>query len=253
MVLAIPFFSLLTNADGLMVQNRIGQVYVLEKSGRAEATPSFTQKLRIEVLGTLETRISTIEDKDGNVVMTETAILRDGHMSEHTVEQLQIEERFELRVKDDKVTFKTSKILAPTSSGKREIKLISETSQDLPTVFLTGPGTEAFIKQESETIMKGESVRASFGVFEVERTVDFVFVKDLKSSTAEVLALKMSPKSLWLSLLVDTIELRFDPKSFQLLSFQGRMPLRKKVGKDWKPLDAVVFYENVASPAGGNK
>ena len=48
---------------------------------------------------------SEIKDKDGKVVMTEKADLKDGKILHQFVEQLQINEAYELKVDGKKATF----------------------------------------------------------------------------------------------------------------------------------------------------
>jgi hypothetical protein len=239
---ALVAISILTafglKAQAADVENRVGKIYPIGKD--PVGSPLFTQKIRIEKTGDGRRTNSTIEDADRKIVMTEVAVFNGDDIVEQTVEQLQIQERYELRVKDGKVTYRTFKLEADGS------KLKKESSEAVPKHFLTGPGTDIFLKSHEGEFASGKTVKGNFGVFEVSRAVEFSFKAESRNpASGSNLKIRMSPSSFWLSLLVSAIDLELDPKTFRLMRYKGRTPVRVKSGSSWKPLDAEIIYSTV--------
>ena len=222
----------LLSAHATQVENRIARIYQIGKAGSSE--PLFVQKIRVETNGDRREAISTIEDPKGEIVMRESAIYVNGLLVEQSMTQLQINERYEVKVENSKATFRKFDI-------NRKI-LTKEETQEVAKNFVTGPGIEAFLKTRAEDLAKGDKVLAQFGVFEFARTVEFQFKGLGRSPANENIKLRMKPDSMWLSMLVDPIEMEVDPITYQLRHYKGRTPLRVKQGKDWKPLDAEIIY-----------
>jgi hypothetical protein len=224
-------------AQAVQIENRIAKIYPYGTSPAGE--PPYVQKIRLEVDGSTRRAISTIEDKDKNVIMTETAVYVNDRLVEQDVGQLQIGERYELRIKDEKASFRVFKM-----EGGKE-KLAEEKSERLQTPFVTGPGTDQYLKSQMIALKAGKKVKAHFGIFELARTVEFQFERVDRGDKSPNFKARMTPASFWLSMLVSGIDLELHPDTFQILRFRGRTPLRVKNGKKWEPMDAEILYESL--------
>lgn len=220
------------------IVNRVGKIYPLKG---ATEQPIFVQKIRLEQVDSKTRKsISTIENPEGEIVMKESAVMVDGVVVEQTMEQLQIQERYELRTVDGKVQYKTFN----TADSN---KLTSDKSEKLKKDFLTGPATDLFLKSKSADLLKGKTVTGNFGVFEVGRSVEFDFIPAKKQTPETGLKLKMKPASFFISVFVDAMDVELEPETYRLKRFQGRTPVRLKVGNSWKPLDAIIHYSTLDS------
>jgi hypothetical protein len=182
---------------------------------------------------------SKITDSSGAVVMTETAHLQNGKIQTQHVEQLQIGEAYDLKVNDGQAVFTTYKIV-DAASNLRKIEKLSSTSTKLTDVFLTGPPTESFLVDHLDAFLKGESVDADFGVFELERKVGFRFSK--QHVDGDAIEIKMRPSNIFFSALADPIFITISQSEKRMIAFKGRTPLRKKIDGKWKPYDAEILY-----------
>lgn len=228
LLISVPAFAAQTEVV-------IGKIYPIGSAGKGE--PLYVQRTEVELDGNNFKMKATIKDPEQKVVMTETAVFKDGQLTEQDVEQLQINERYELRVKEGRVTFRTFK---KNASG--EEKLAEEKSEKSTSDFLTGPGFTPFLRAQQKPLADGKTVSAQFGVFELARSVRFEFKRIGRAPAGENFKIRMEPASFWLSMLVSPIDMEVDPKTMMIVHYLGRTPLRTKVNKDWKPLDAEIIY-----------
>lgn len=225
-------FVLLSNP--VHAENRKAFIY---KIGDTAGSPLFTQTTEITEMPSGERHwTSKIEDPSGSVVMTEKARMKDGRMLYQFVEQLQINEAYELKVDGKNVTFLTYKIEKGDKGNpiKSETKVVGDN-------FITGPLTESYLISHWQELLDNKSVSVDFGVFEVSRPVEFRFHKI--ASTDKNLEIKMKPANLFISMFVDSMLIDFDSRSKRMVRFQGRTPLRKQVKGKWEAIDAEIIYK----------
>lgn len=228
--LSILFCSLGSQA---VQEIRVGKIFLL---GQTAGEPLFIERSEFNKTSDLDmTTSATITDADGKVVMRETSRIEAGIVVEQTMDQLQINESYELIRKEDKIFFKTYKI----KDGER--KLDEENSEKLPSHFVTGPGTGGFLKSKSEELLNGKTVKAQFGIFELGKTIGFSFRK-LSEKEDPILKIKMKVSNFLVAILVDPIEMELNPYTFQIQKYRGRTPVRIKDDNGWKPLDAEIHY-----------
>jgi hypothetical protein len=232
----IAFLLSLSCAQAVQLEHRLAKIYPFGTPPTGEAP--YVQKIRIETEGKTRRAISTIEDRDKNVIMTETAVYQENQLVAQDIGQLQIGERYELRIKDGKTLFRIFKLTA----GKE--KLVEEKSEKLATPIVTGPGTDQYLNSQMTALKAGKKVKAQFAIFELARTVEFQFERVDRGEKSPNFKARMTPASFWLSMLVSAIELELDPTTFQIKRFRGRTPLRLKNGKKWDPMDAEIHYES---------
>lgn len=216
----------------VITEDFVGRIFPLDIPAK---DPAFFQKIHVTPTDA-RNRFSTsvIEDKDGVAVLRERAVIKDGLIVEQDIDQLQSEERFELRVRDGRLFFKTFKMIDGV------LKVANEKDEELPADLVVGPSVEVYLRDRSAKLIAGEKVDVQFAIAELSRTVEFEF--KLHQATEKLILLKMKPTSFWLSLLVDTMELDFDRETFHLQRFKGRIPVRRKIHGRWKAFDAETFY-----------
>ena len=228
------------------IEVRSGKFYEIGRTGGA---PLYTQTIRIdrEKPGFLKTS-SEIQNAQGETILRETATVENGRIVSQRMEQLQLAERYELDVKDGKAEFRLFK---KSADGKE--KLEDHNTVDVNDRFITGPSSEVFLLSRMENLQKGETLPASFGIFEFVRTVDFKFskMKQAFSDNPSAISLRMQPASFWLSFLVNPIDMELDTKTGRLLRYRGRTPVRLKDGKKWKPFDGEIVYALETAKAEG--
>lgn len=205
--------------------------------GKTEGKPLFVQTTEVTTLESGERQwTSKIEDADGKVVMTEKAQMKDTKVLSQYIEQLQINEAYELKVEDKNALFLTYKIKegqkgAPVDTNK--IKMEDD--------FITGPLTQTYLQKNWDSLMGGNTVWANFGVFEVSKSIGFQFRK--VASTDETLELKMKPSNFFISMLVDPIYIQLNSKNKRIEKFKGRTPLKIMKNGKWKSFDAEILYQ----------
>ncbi len=215
-------------------ESRTAKLYEI---GKTSGEPLYVQKINIETTGTRRVQTSTIEDSAGKVQMTEKAVLVDGRVVSQNIDHLQINESYELEVRDKGAVFRTFKMV----DGKRG-EMTEEKVRKLPETFVTGPGTEPFLRKFSSVITDNKTLKTQFGVFEMGDFVGMKFKKTKLSEDGKTLSVEMSPSNVVINMFFDPIQLELDPESYQLRRYIGRTPLRKMVDGKSKPWDAEIIY-----------
>jgi len=216
-------------------QERVARLYAL--GGEPGGAPLFTQRIHLEADSKgRRVQDSTISDQNGNIVMTEKAILEGSRIVSQDVEQRQVGEAYTLEVKENKATYRTFAL----QNGKRVPK--SAHTSDAPPEFVTGPAVEAFLRERLGAKLASEAIAADFGVFEIERSVPFEFRLTGVKEGGKVIKVRLKPANWWISMVVAPIDLELDAKTFELVRYQGRTPLKRKINGNWKPFDSQILY-----------
>lgn len=204
--------------------------------GKTSGDPDFIQKSQIErkendvILWTSE-----IRDLTGQLIMTEKAEIKDNEIQLQKIQQLQILEAYELDRKMNNVIFKTFKIENNEQIEKSKSKEIKVDQK-----FITGPSTTFNIQNKWNDLAAGKTIEVEFGVFELERKVNFSLSKHEENE--QTMTVKLKPSNFFIGMLVEPLFMEFDRNTKLIKKFRGRTPLQKKVGKKWKPYDAEIFY-----------
>lgn len=205
--------------------------------GKTSGTPRFIQESERRRTADLIQWSSTIKTSNGELVMTEKAAFRaDGVIQHHYIEQLQINEAYELNVRNSMVKFTTYKL----NQGIKGSTVSESSELTKPNSFIMGPTTEIFLTQNLENLGAGETIKADFGIFELSKFIRFKFYKT--SQADELLIFHMKPSNIFFSALVDPIVIWFDPNRKRISRLKGRTPLREKINEKWKPFDAEIIY-----------
>ncbi len=231
----LVFAALLAfNAAAAETEVVIGRIFPDGTSIKGE--PAYVQRTETTTEGGVRRAKAVIKDQKGDIVMTESAMFKDGVIIEQDVEQKQIQERYQLRAEDGRTIYRTFK----TKDGKE--KLDSEKSEKTPPVFLTGPGFQLFLLAHQKKLLAGEKVEAQFGAFELGRSVGFDFQKTAPTPGSDRLNIRMAPSSIFLKVIISPILLGVDTKTMRLAHYKGRTPLRNKIKNSWEPFDAEIEY-----------
>lgn len=216
---------------------RVSKIYEI---GKSSEDPLFTQITDLQGEGDSSfTSTAVIKDPQGQVIMTERVVVKQGVLLSQYVEQMQTGEAWDLQVKNNSASYKTFKLEDQKKSlvNHKDYRLGKED-------FINGPLVETFIEKYWNQIEKGETVKAQLSVLELQRGVVFAFKKtgEGRRNGKSVLKVQMKPANIFISMLVDVIELEIDVFTKKLVYFKGRTPL-KRVGPGLKSLDAEIFYE----------
>lgn len=176
------------------------------------------------------------------VLLDEQATSRksDGSLIEYSVKHLQFEDEGTLKVNGNKG------VLEYTEKGVKQ--KTKEFKFDQP--FVCPGNMEAFIRSHFEELKKKGKIYVDFFVWERRDTVDFVIkyvgAEKVKTETGETEQnhIRMSVSNVFLSALVDPIDVWFNQDMTQILRYKGRMAIKKKDPKsgELKGLDAEVIY-----------
>jgi hypothetical protein len=205
--------------------------------GKTTGTPLFVQSYHFDESpdGVIKS-ISDIKDETGKVLMTEVATFKGDRILSQNIEQLQIDEAYELVVKEQTVTFKTFKI-----KGGKHVSNGEDKTEKYTDAFVTGPVWQAYIQKHWDKIMAGKKVPMDFGIFELEKSVAFNLYK--QSDSGETKKIRMKIANSIYSFFVDPIDMEFD-KNKILIRYIGRTPLRTMVNGKLKPFDGEILYHD---------
>jgi len=120
-----------------------------------------------------------------------------------------------------------------------EIEKKAREKVSLPVVV--GPTLYGFVYQNWEKLLAGDSVDLRFAVISRLETVGFILQK--VPSSDNLVRIRMKAGSPLIALLVDPIYFTFSADR-RLVSLEGRIPTKLKVGNNWADLDAYITYEN---------
>ncbi len=108
-------------------------------------------------------------------------------------------------------------------------------------ILVVGPTLYDTIWDRWAELLAGSTVPVRFAA--VERLTDIGFNLYMQDSSEEEVVITMRASNLLYRLVVDDITFRFDRRSKQVKSMDGRVPVMKKKGDDWGDLDAHVAYQ----------
>ena len=228
----LTFLLAATVQAASVTETRVGLFYEV---GKKSEKYLFKQETKVTITDdNNRTTDSTIWDQDGKVLMRETATIKDGVVIAQVMEQLQINEKYVLNVKDGKVQFETY------SNGK----LKDSNSVKLSNNFYTGPSLEVFLKKNLDKLKSQEKVKFDFGIFEFQKAISFNIKQTEKifKDRPELIPLKMELSSL-LSIFVDPLLIEIDPDTARLTRYRGRTPVRILKKEKLEPFDGDIYYE----------
>jgi len=212
--------------------------------GEISDNPIYIQTTQITFIKDGKTSTSDIKDASGQVVMTETATVERGQIVKQTMTQLQINEKYELLRDADNETyiFKTYNI-----TNKDQPLLTSENKIKTTKPFYTGPSMIDFLNLNMNKLKEGSSSIMSFGIFELQKLIDFSIQRTkspFSKEQPELLSLKMKIDNVLFAFFVDPLLFDIQPDNGRIVRYRGRTPVRlKNKSGEYKPFDADIYYE----------
>ena len=205
-----------------------GQVFPLKG---AQAQPTYVYERRVSVRDGLQASTSFTRDGD-QVALIETALHGPGTaLQEYTQHHFQVQQVGRVSVAQGQVQF----TLIDNSGERRATE-----SLDLPVVV--GPTLFSFAFEHLSELTQGKTVPFRFAVPSRLETVGFEL--SCVQPCTEPKRLKMAPTSAIIGLVVDPLFITLEQG--KLVSLEGRVPTKRRVGTDWADFDARVTYELLA-------
>jgi len=170
---------------------------------------------------------------DNQEAVIENVLLENGKIKKYSIEHKQTNESGWLEVRDNKIFFEYTK------EGK------TKTSDEKLTENLVVTATVAdFLAQNTETLMRGDTVSARLGVLDRRETVGFKFFKTGEGTLVgrETVTIKMKPTSFIIAAIVDPLLFTFDKNGMKILEISGRTMPKQLISGKWKDLDANTVY-----------
>jgi hypothetical protein len=170
------------------------------------------------------------------VQLTEETWDRDGHIMRAQVENKALKKNYELEVKKGRVYYKTTEL----ETGK--ITTADDEAEDnlvVPATFIP------YLRNYAHELLDGKEVRIKVVVLDRKDSYTFNVkkVRDEKGVDGQPIAVfTITPNSFFIKALIDPLYLYIKPANFELLAFEGRSPLHKKVGDDYKEFESRTIY-----------
>jgi hypothetical protein len=186
--------------------------------------------------GELTASTTTFSGPEG-VQVTEQSWEKDGHVRRAVIENLAIQKKSELEVRDGKVFYRVTDL----KDGSMK------TSEDDAEENLVVPSTVmAYIKPSFQDLKAGKEVRLKVAVLDRRESYSFVMRKVKSGVTAdgaEMMVLEMAPVSFIIKALVDPMYFYIKPATGAMFAFEGRSALRRKQGDVYKEIKVQTAYD----------
>jgi hypothetical protein len=186
--------------------------------------------------GEVTASTTTFSGPEG-VQVTEQSWEKDGHVRRAVIENLALQKRSELEVRDGKVFYKVTDL----TDGS------SKTSEDDAEENLVVPSTVmSYIKPSFQQLRDGKEVRLKVAVPDRRESYSFVMRKHRSGTTAdgtEMMVLEMAPVSFIIKALVDPMYFYIKPATGEMFAFEGRSALRRKQGDSYKEMKVQTAYD----------
>lgn len=167
----------------------------------------------------------------GDLAASEKVVYQGGKVIRMELEHRQTGETGFFEIQDQKVHFQYSKGSKTKSDDEK-----------LEGNFVSSDEIVPFLQRNWEALEKGETLSIRFPVITRAETVGFKFFKETEREGNMII--KMKPTSFVIAALVDPLFFKMKKEApHRLLEVDGRVTPKKKVGDDWKDLDAILVIE----------
>lgn len=206
-----------------------------------EEKPSYLFSLNVEKKGDSVHSKSIFTDLAGKALVEETSVYRDQSLVSHTFQQLQVDEKGSIDIRDGKVFYSF------TSQGKTH----TETA-DIEPEMVISDAIVPYILQHWDQLEKGETLKVRFLLLERQESIGFKFYKDKEHNFKgkDAVDILMRPTSIFIAQLVPKIRFTFEKAApHRLIESVGRTPIRvpevpnPKRRKDYRALDGRMEWE----------
>lgn len=206
----------------------------------------FTYKQNTEVNGDRHIAHRPYFDLSGTLVAEETVeTVKNGEQEKlvsYKLSQKQIGAEGLIELKGPKAVFSYSK----DGSTKTAEESVGDD-------FVIGPTITPFLQRHWSAILKGEKIKARWGVPDRRETVGFEYFKDREETIdgKKAIVVKMKPSSFLIAALVNPLYFFMTADGSRLLEVHGRTQLKVKEDGSLKDFDGITSYDY--SPAGNAK
>lgn len=230
-------FALLSWASAL---NFTGKIYPQGKQGQELYTFSHTET---SGEGGVDQGVNTYADPSGQIVVTEKMKYQDKKLTRYELDHRQTGYKGILEIDGTKaiLVYARSELLANTV-GAQDAKPIT---RDWKPNSVIGPTLVPWLRTQWASLMKGDQLEADFFVLERRTSYTFVYKKEreeiVDGQSRVVILMKIANR--FLRMLVDPLHFHIEAQGeLRLMVLEGRTLPKKKVGSDFKDLDARTIY-----------
>ncbi len=170
-------------------------------------------------------------DLNDKLVLIEEIETINDKLNRYIITQHQIDRRAEVIRQEDKLVFNLKSL-----SENTEIKSETKDVPDVPLVV--GSSIFHLVTQNWQRIAKGKDVDFSIALWARQDTIGFYLRK--KSHKSGILIIEMLPSNFFIRQFVDTIEIVFNTRTEQLVSYKGRTNLMIHSEQEWNEFDGFI-------------
>lgn len=201
---------------------------LFEKKGKSgKKLYDFTRKTSKE--GDIEKVVRTFSYPDGKAAVIEEAFYKNGKCYKMTQDHRQLNTKGSYEIKDGKIFFSF------TEDGKT-----SKSEEKIDGVVVPQDQIVPFLKANMAKLLAKETLSIRLPVFDRMETIGFKFKKYSSEKKGQVVKIRMSPSSFFISMLVSPIYFSLEKKKpHQELTIVGRTSPKIKKGGKWVNLDAI--------------
>jgi len=197
----------------------------------ASTTPVYSYALTKSKEGGVESWRAVFKDAEKKDFAVENTVLKDGKLVRYALTQPQLAEEADVKVGDAGITFRY------LSNGKWK-----EDFEATQGNIIAGPQIVDIVQRSWDSLLAGNTVRVRLVVPDRLETVGFRFTAE-KSADTSLQAFHFAPSNFLIRALVGKITLKFDSKTRQPISIEGRTFLKRKKGNDWEELTASIRFD----------
>jgi hypothetical protein len=170
-------------------------------------------------------------DNNKQEVMTEEAYFYQMRLQRYVVRQNQLNEDYELKVKNNKLQF---------SIRKNGIVKTKET--DLPDNLVIGPSFVPFFQQHWKEIMSEKKVPVRLAVLDYMDTFGFEFEKVKSENETHSVLVRMRATSIFVAAMVNPVYFLVQSDGSKIIEMKGRMLVKIKDGNSLRDFEGRAVF-----------
>jgi hypothetical protein len=171
------------------------------------------------------------------IQFTEEAWEKGGHVLRAVSESSIFKKLYELEVKNGKAYFKTT---------DQVTKSVQKSDEDAPDNLVVPATLFMYLRQHTNDLIAGKEIKIRMAALDRNESYGFTIQKtrDEKNLNGETVSvLKLSPNSIVVKAFVDPMYFYVKPATFELVAFEGKSCLRRKVGDHYQEMNSRVIYD----------
>ena len=233
------FLVLLLSASAVTTAvsiNALAYSGVVYEQGSQKSKKLYTYQNTPTEQGELTNLQADFMDLSGQVVVSETAVLKGLEVVSYKIDHKQLKSQGQIEVRDGKIYF--TKINADGSKKTDD--------ESLEKNFVVSMSFTRFVKSKWQDIIQGKEVEIRYGVWDRLETVGFTLAKTGEETinNQKAIVVRMKPTSFVIAALVKPVFFKISEDGSMLMEMNGRVAPKKADGNSWKDLDAEIVYQN---------